>query len=93
MAHNVTSAAYATVTTAPISVSKVLLCDTSGKFVYLATGAAGHEANIMAWGLATGINGCMVVPSFITAGTRISVKAVNDNSIATGLLTISFLNN
>ncbi len=86
---NVTTSSYVElVASSPITVSKLQICDTSTKLLKIATGAAGSETDICT----VQVSGCVVVPYFITSGTRLSIKAI-DASATTGYNTLSFLNN
>lgn len=86
---NVTTAAYVTlVASTPISVSHVEVCDTSTKLLKIASGTAGNEKDLFT----VFISGCVTLPYFIPAGTRLSIKAV-DATASSGFNTFSFLNN
>lgn len=84
---NVTTGAYVQlVAAAPISCAKLEICDTSGKLLKLATGAAGSERDIAT----VAANACIVVPYFVPVGTRISIEAI-DASATTGYNLLSFV--
>ena len=84
---NVTTSAYVTlVSSSPITVSKIQVCDTSGKILKLAQGAASSEVDFCT----IQVSGCVVVPVFIPAGTRISIRAI-DASATSGYNTLSFV--
>ncbi len=84
---NVTTSAYTQlVASSPITVSKLQICDTSTKVLKIAVGAASSETDICT----VQVSGCIVVPYFIAAGTRISIKAVDANA-TTGYNTLSFI--
>lgn len=71
---SVTSAAYVTLSAStPASTSYVQVCDTSGQLVKIAVGSAGNEVDIVT----TPINGCSVVPYYISAGSRLSAKSIS----------------
>lgn len=84
---SITTNAYSEIfASAPTSVSKMLVCDTSGQILIIAIGPAGEEVDIAT----TFINGCVLIPSFIKEGTRISMKAVTGNA-TTGYNTFSLV--
>ncbi len=85
---NVSSTAYTTISAAaPISTSYLEFCDTSGKVVTLATGAAGSEHDIAT----SGVSGCVVVPYYVVIGTRMAVSAATPASATTGVGVLSFI--
>lgn len=82
---NATTGAYTTFIASTIApFSAFFLCDTSGKFIKLATGAAGSEVDL------TGapVSGCIEVHTdkLIPAGTRISFRALDANATTGGLM-------
>ncbi len=84
---NVTTGAYVTLVAAsPITVSQFQVCDTSTKLLKIATGAASSETDIFT----VQISGCVVVPYFVQAGARISIRAI-DASATAGYNTLSFI--
>ncbi len=86
---NVTTSAYVTlVASTPISVSHVEICDTSTKLLKIASGSVGNEKDLFT----VHISGCVTMPYYIVAGTRLSIKAV-DATASTGYNTLAFLNN
>jgi hypothetical protein len=88
---NVTTSAYVTlVGSTPITVSKLVICDTSGQFLKIATGSAGNEVDIFAFGVDPLVSGCFVLPYYLKAGTRLSIKSVTA-SATSGVNTLSFI--
>lgn len=84
---NVTTGAYVTlVASTPVSVSSVQMCDTSTKLLKVASGAVSSEKDLFT----VQISGCVIIPYFIQAGTRLSIKAIDANA-TTGYNTLSFL--
>lgn len=84
---NVTTGAYVTlVASSPISVSKLQICDTSTKLLKIALGASGSEMDICT----VQVSGCVVVPYYIPAGSRLSIEAV-DATASAGYNTLSFV--
>lgn len=84
---NVTTSAYVTlVASTPITVSRLQICDTSGKVLKLATGDSGSEADLCT----VQVSGCVIVPVYLIQGIRLSIKAI-DASATTGYNTVSFL--
>lgn len=77
VATNVTTSAYTQlIASTPISISKLQILDTSGKILKIAIGEAGSEIDICS----TSVSGIVIVPYYIPAGTRISIKAVDANA-------------
>lgn len=84
---NVTTGAYVTlVSSSPISTSQLELCDTSGKVVKVATGAAGYEKDIATFQ----VSGCVVVPYYVPASSRISLEAATE-AATSGYGVLSFI--
>ncbi len=84
---NVTTSSYVQLVAAsPMSVAKLQICDTSTKLLKLAIGAASSEVDICT----VNISGCVIVPYYIPAGTRISIKAVDANATS-GYNSLSFI--
>lgn len=84
---NVTTSAYVQLVAAtPITVSRLQVCDTSGKILKISSGAASSELDLFT----VSVSGCVIVPYYIIAGTRLSIKAVDANA-TTGYNTVSFL--
>lgn len=85
---NVTTSAYvALVASTPISVSKLEVCDTSGKILKIASGQSGSELDLFS----VQVSGCIVVPYYLPAGSRLSIKAI-DATASSGYNVLSFLN-
>lgn len=84
---NVTTGAYVTLfASTPITTSKLEILDTSGKILKLAVGAAGSEIDLCT----VPVSGTVIVPTYIVAGTRISIKAI-DASATTGYSVVSLV--
>ncbi len=84
---NVTTSAYVQlVASSPITASKLQVCDTSTKILKIASGAVSSETDLFT----VQVSGCVVLPYFLVAGTRLSIKAV-DASATTGYNTLSFI--
>lgn len=84
---NVTTGAYVQLVYAsPITASKLQVCDTSTKILKIAAGASGSEVDLFT----VQVSGCVVVPYYIIAGTKLWIKAV-DASATTGYNTLSFI--
>lgn len=83
---NVTTSAYVTLVASIPACSKIQILDTSGKILKLAIGAAGSEIDICT----CPVTGSIVVPTYIPAGQRLSIKAI-DASATTGYNAVSFL--
>ncbi len=74
---NVTTSAYSTlIASTAISCSALGITDTSTKILKLAIGEAGAEIDICQ----CPVSGSVVIPYFIPAGTRISIKAIDANA-------------
>lgn len=77
---NVTTSAYTTLfNSTPISCSKLQILDTSTKILKLAVGPAGSEVDVCS----VAVSGVVVLPYYVVAGSRISIKAV-DATASTG---------
>lgn len=84
---NVTTSAYVElVASSPITVSRVQICDTSTKVLKIASGATSSEKDLFT----VQVSGCVVVPYYLPAGTRLSIKAV-DATASSGYNTLSFV--
>jgi len=83
---NVTTSAYVTLVASTSSCSKLQITDTSGQLLKLATGIAGSEVDICT----CTVSGSVIVPIYIPAGQRLSIKAVSA-SATTGFNAVSFL--
>ena len=84
---NVTTSAYVTlVASSPIDTGHLEVCDSSGKVLKLAIGPANSEVDIAA----VPISGCIIINTFIPAGKRLSIKAL-DATASTGYNTVSFI--
>ena len=86
-ATNVTTSAYVTILNAtPVTASKIQIADTSGELLKLAVGLPGNEIDICT----VPISGCCVIPYYLIAGQRLSLKAITANA-TNGYNTISLL--
>lgn len=86
---NVGTSAYVTlVASTPINTSQLLICDTSGKILKIASGAANSEVDLFT----VPVSSCMLFPlaPVLPSGTRLSIKAI-DASATSGYNTVSFL--
>lgn len=86
---NVTTGAYVTlVASTPINVSHIYVCDNSGQILKIATGASGHEVDLVA----VPLSACMLIPLSPTlpAGTRLSIEAISGTANS-GYNVVSFL--
>lgn len=86
---NVTTAAYVTfVASTPIYASRLMLCDSSGQILKIATGATAAEVDY----LLAPLSGCQTVqlPTTLPSGTRLSLRAISA-SATTGFIAVSFL--
>lgn len=82
---NVTTSAYTSVwSSTPISAGHLEICDTSGHILYVAIGASGSQQNIFS----TVVSGCIIVPTFVPAGSQVWLKAIDANA-TTGYSVIS----
>lgn len=82
---NATTTAYTTLVTATaIPFTTFFVCDTSGKFIKLATGAAGSEVDL----IGAPVSGCVQIETgkLISVGTRISFKAMDATASTGGLM-------
>ena len=82
---NVTTGAYVTfIASTSLATSTIFVCDTSGKFIKMATGAAGSESDLI--GLP--VSGCATVETgkIIPIGTRISLKALDASATTGGVM-------
>ena len=82
---NVTTSAYVTLVASTPACSNIEIFDSSGQALYLATGAAASEVNKMI--VVPGGNGR--IPFTITAGTRLSLKAITADA-TTGYITVNY---
>lgn len=83
---NVTTSAYVTLAASTsVSCGHLLIVDTSAQLMKLATGAAGFEVDVCAF---QGNGYPVVVPIYIPAGTRLSLKAISANATS-GYNTVS----
>lgn len=72
VATNVTTGAYVTlIASTAVASSYIEFCDTSGKVMKVATGSAGNEKDIAT----ANVSGCIIVPYYIPANTRLSLEA------------------
>lgn len=86
---NVTTSAYTTlIVSTPITVSNMLVCDSSGQLLKIASGIPGNEVDLFT----TEMGGCIVVPYYLVAGQRLAIKAIT-NTASSGYNVISFLKN
>ena len=84
---NVTTSAYVTlVSSTPIAVSKIQICDTSTKLLKIASGSAGNEIDLFT----VQISGCVIIPIYLIPGLRLSIKAIDANATS-GYNTLSFI--
>lgn len=84
---NVSTSAYTTLfASTAISCGKIQILDSSTKILKLAIGAAGSELDICT----IAVSGCIIVPYYIPAGSRISIKAVDANA-TTGYNVVSLI--
>lgn len=86
---NVTTGAYVTfVASTPIATSKIMLCDTSGVIIKLATGAAASEIDL----ITMPTTACVVIDltQVIPIGTRLSLRAISGTA-STGFGSVSLL--
>ncbi len=84
---NVSTSAYVTlVASSPISTTYIEFCDTSTKVMKVATGTSGFEKDIAT----SNVSGCIVVPYYIPANTRISIEAATA-AATTGFGVLSFI--
>lgn len=83
---NVTTSAYVTLVASTPSSSKLQITDTSGQLLKFAIGAAGSEVDVCT----CAVSGTVIVPFYIPAGQRLSIRAVNA-SATTGYNAVSFL--
>lgn len=82
----VTTSAYTElVSSLSANISEVEIFDSSGEFLYLATGGSGSETNKII--ITAGGNGR--IPLAITSGTRVSIKALSA-SASTGRIVVNF---
>lgn len=85
---NVTTSAYVTLlNSTPIAVSKLQIGDSSGEQLKLAVGLAGQEVDICT----VPVNGSLVVPIYLIAGQRLSIKSISATA-SNGYNTVTFLN-
>lgn len=85
---NVTSSAYVELVLAtPITVSKLQISDSSSYIVKFAIGASGSQIDICT----NAISATTIVPIYIPAGNTLWVKSVNESTISSGYLTVSFV--
>ena len=85
---NVTTSAYVTLdASSPQSTSNLLIVDTSTQLMKLAVGAAGAEVDLCTF---QGNGNPVLVPTFVTAGVRLSLKAISASATA-GYCTVSYL--
>lgn len=85
---NVPTSSYVTLAVSTAyAVSHIAISDTSGELVKLAIGPVGSEVDLCT----CPISGTIVVPSYIVAGQRLSLRAINANA-TTGYNVVSLLN-
>lgn len=85
--NNVLTSAYTElVSSSPIPISALQICDTSGKILKIAIGASGEEKDI----LVVGPNSNAIFSIYIPKGSRLSIKAV-DATASTGYNLMSFI--
>lgn len=82
---NVTTSSYVTIVASTVApFSSLFICDSSGHFLKIAIGAAGSEVDL------TGVpyNSCFDVQlgKLISAGSRISVKALDATATSGGIM-------
>jgi hypothetical protein len=84
-----TTAYVTAVSATPITVSQISVCDTSGKVVKVAFGAAGSEVDQFT----APVSGCALYPvnPLLSSGSRVSVKVYGLTPASTGVNAISFL--
>jgi hypothetical protein len=74
---NVTTSAYTVLwSSIPVSTSKIEVCDSSGKLLKIATGATGSEVDVFT----VFVSGCVIIPIYLTIGTKLSIKAIDANA-------------
>jgi hypothetical protein len=84
---NVTTSAYTTLIAATaVSCGRIAISDTSTKLLKLAIGDADSEIDICQ----CPVSGIVVIPVYIPAGSRISIKAI-DATATTGYNVVSLL--
>lgn len=84
---NVTTSAYVTlIASTTVSAKAVQVCDTSGKVLKIATGAAGSEVDRFT----VQVSGCTVVSYYLAPGTRLAIEAI-DASATSGYNTVSLI--
>src|SRR5260221_7149815 len=84
---SVTTAAYVTlISSTSTSTRDLEICDYSTKIIKFAIGAAGSEIDIAS----NAVSGCIVIPYYIPAGSRISAEAV-DASATSGYNILSLI--
>lgn len=77
---NVTTGAYVQViASTPTSIGRLQIVDTSTKILKIAIGPSGSEKDICTTAV---FSGATIVPYFIPAGTRISIKAIDATATA-----------
>lgn len=87
--NNVGPTEYVTlIESTPLSVSKFQVTDTSGQLLKIAKGAVGEEISFCT----TPGNGSVIIPCFLQAGERLSIKAINNVTVNSGFNIIAFLN-
>lgn len=82
---NATTAAYTTFIVSTLSpTSTFFVCDTSGKFIKLAVGAAGAEVDISG----APVSGCAEIETgkIVPQGSRISFRALDANATTGGIM-------
>lgn len=84
---NVSTSAYTTlVISTPITVSKILVCDTSGELVKIAVGLPGEEVDIFS----APVSSSIIISYYLIAGQRLSIQAISNN-VTNGYNIIGFL--
>lgn len=84
---SVTSSSYVTLVVAtPITISKLMVTDSSGQLMKIAVGPVGHEVDLFS----CPVSGSIVIPIYLTSGQRLSVKAINTTA-SSGYNVVSFL--
>lgn len=84
------TSSYSTlISSTPITVSQIYVCDTSGKISKIAVGAAASEVDLFT----SPVSACAIIPvnPYLVAGSRLSIKSGGSVAITTGANSLSLL--
>lgn len=85
--NNVTTSSYVTlINSIPITCSKIMITDTSGKLMKIAVGSVLNEIELCS----CPVNGSIVIPAYLIQGQRLAIVAI-DATATTGYNVVSFL--